>query len=216
MNEVNQQLSFVATTLQRLVRESSNVEVETGIPTSTLVLRMASSSFDKTFVYASGTTLFIEQGSSTVGGAAASLLTNDKVKVSNFSVTKYENPGGLAVVQFDITIEASTTNPQGAVSRSWRSAISRVTAATFDSDLLPNANNNYDIGGSIYSWRNGYFTRGLGIGSSPPSKGIKSAGDIIVTTSTAGLVLTKPDGNCVRITVNNFGNIVTSSPFACP
>jgi len=217
MNEVNEQLSFVSNTLQRLVRESSLIELEAGVTTSTLVLRMTSSSLDKTFVYASSSVLYLEQGSSTIGSVTPVLLTNDKVKVSNFSVTKYENPGGLATVQFDITMEANVTNPQGAVSRVWRSAVARVTAATFDSNLLPNASNIYDIGNSTYRWKSGYFSSGIGVGvSAPLAVGIKSAGDIVITSSTAGLVLTKPDGTCVRITVNSSGNIATSSPFACP
>lgn len=217
VNEVNQQLSFVSNTLQRLVRESSVVEIDAGTATSTLVLRMASSSLDKTFVYASGSTLYLEQGSSTVGAVVSSLLTNDKVKVSDFAVTKYENAGGLAIVQFDITIEASTTNPRGAASRILRTAVSRVTAATFDSNLLPNVNNGYDVGNSTFRWRDGHFARSLGVGTAPPSaSGIKSAGDIVLTTSTVGLVLMKSDGTCVRLTVNSSGNIATSSAFACP
>lgn len=216
VNEVNQQLSFVASTIQKLVRDSSLVENDAGTASTTLVLRMSSSSLDKTFIYASGTAIYLEQGSSTIGGVTPVPLTNDKVNVSNYSVTKYENPGGLAVVQVDLTLDYNTATPQAQVTQSWRSAISRVTAATFDSDILPNSNNTRDIGNAINGWRDAYFARRIGIGAAPVSGfNLKTTGDIGFSTSSAGVVFMAPDGNCFRLTVNSSYKLATSS-VSCP
>src|SRR3989344_336306 len=89
VNEVNAQISFVDKTIQRLVREASLVEMTAGEATTTLKLRMASSTLDPTLVYtdASNTAVYIQEGSST-----AQALTDSNVSVNNFLVTKYENP----------------------------------------------------------------------------------------------------------------------------
>jgi len=220
-NELNQQISFVANTIQRMVRDSSLIENDAGVSSSTLVLRMASSSLDKTRIYwdTTSSAIFMVQGN-----GSPTALTNDKVTVVNFSVTKYDNQGGLAVVQVDLTLSFNTSNPQAKAVRRWQSAISRISAATFDTSILPSGSG-LDIGGVSSQWQKGYFSSdvqiggNLGIGISPSAVStvkVRSAGDIVVTTSTYGLVLTKPDGNCVRITINSSGNIATSSPYVCP
>lgn len=225
-NEVNQQLSFVASTIQKLVRDSSLIDFDAGAATSTLILRMSSSSLDKTFVFASGTVLYLEQGSSTVGVMPAVPLTNDRVVVDNFSVTKYGSGGGLAVVQVDLTLSYNTTKPQAKVARSWRSAVTRVNAATFDSSLLPSAAGNYNVGASGQTWNQGFFsgdvtisgTGKLGVGTSPSSLAttkIKMTGDLGYTTSTYGLILMAPNSTCYRVTVNNAGTLVINST-TCP
>ncbi|MEK7630332.1 MAG: prepilin-type N-terminal cleavage/methylation domain-containing protein [Patescibacteria group bacterium] len=216
-NELNDQLSFVASTIQQLVRQASEIGNDPGVASTTLILRTSSSSLDKTFIYASGTTLYLEQGSASVGLGTAVPLTSEKVSVNNFSITKYENPGGLAVVQVNLTLTSVNANPQNQISRVWQSAIARVTAATFDSGILPNAGNSFDIGGITKEWRNGYFLGTIGIGTSPiAGAGIKSTQDLQITNSAEGLVLTRPDGQCGRITLNASGNLATSSPFTCP
>lgn len=227
INEVNQQLTFVANTVQRLVRESSVVENEAGEASTTLVLRMPSSTLDKTFVFASGTALYLEQGSSTRGTALASPLTNEKVEVSQFTVRHFENPGGLSVVQLDISLSFHATSTRTRATRTWSGAIARISAATFDSSLLPSTGGSLDVGGSGLNWANAYFSGDvtiagdgqLGVGiaaSSLSSTKIKATGDVGFTTSTAGIILVAPDtGICYRVTVDNAGSLVTTAT-TCP
>lgn len=222
-NEVNQQLSFVSATIQRLVKESSVIENEAGISSSTLVLRMASSSRDKSFIYASGTALYLEEGSQAPKTGIALPLTNDKVALKDFLITKYEVPGGLAVVQTDVTLDYQSPNPQARFSKAVHSAIGRVSAATFDSPILPNANNLFDLGSPALQWSNAFFSGNVNIGGitrfgSTITTGFKaiSLGNLGFVTSTVGVVLMAPNGtNCYRLGVSNSGALSTTS-VACP
>jgi type II secretory pathway pseudopilin PulG len=215
INDVNQQLNFVASTIQRLVRDSSLIENDAGVASSTLVLRTSSSSLDKTFIYSSGTAIYMEQGAAIRGGASPIVLTNDKVNVSNFSVTKYENAGGLAVVQVDLSLDYNTSNPQAQVTRSWRSAIARVTAATFDSSVLPNSNGSLDIGNNTKNWNNLYISGKIGVGTDVGTAKIKSNGDIGFTNSSQGLIFVAPNSSCFRVTLNANYQLATTS-VGCP
>ncbi|MBI5732917.1 type II secretion system protein [Candidatus Jorgensenbacteria bacterium] len=154
-NEVNQQLTFAASTIQRLVRESSLIENGVGVSSSTLVLRMKSSGMDPTKVYVSSSMLYIRQGA-----GLPTALTSDKVSVSQFFVTKYENPGNLAVVQVDLTLDYATANPQAKNSQTWRSAISRVSAATFDDNIVPGGSSYYIGQTTGQTWQNVYVGTG--------------------------------------------------------
>lgn len=222
-NEVNQQISFVGTTIQRLVRESSVVENDAGVASSTLRLRTNASSSDPTSVYYDTTTnaIYLKQGSN-----QPVQLTNDKVLVNSFSITKFENPGGMAVVQVDLALSFNTTVDRAKVVKSWRGAISRISAATFDSNLLPNASNALDFGGSGSTWKDGYFAGTvniagkLGVGTLPADLSgmtakIKTTGDIGFTTSAAGVILKSSGGTCFRLGVSNVGALTTATT-TCP
>lgn len=131
VNDVNGQISFVSNVVQQLVQNSSLVNMTDGVTTSTLNLRTASSSQDPTLVYASGTALYLEQGS-----AASVALTNANVNVTNFSVTPYENPGGATVVQMNLSLTYNNPNPASQFAQSMQIAVAKTSAATFDSSLI--------------------------------------------------------------------------------
>lgn len=220
--EVNQQLSFVEATIERLVESSSVVENDSGVPSKTLVLRMASSSLDKTFIYASGTAVYLEEGSAGIGQGVALPITTDKVRVEQFVVTKYESEGGRAIVHADITLAYDTQNPKAAFARTWRGAISRVSAATFDSDLLPNADGTKNIGTSLSRWKDAFFSGkvvisdSLGLGASPSANyKLTSTGNIGFTSAGTGVVLKASNGTCFLLGVSNSGGLTTST-IACP
>jgi len=213
VNEVNQQISFVNNTVQRFIRSASLIEIPTGVSTSTLTLRMASSSRDKTDIYLDSDQkiIYMNQGTSTPVA-----LTDTNVEVQDFSVTKYQNPGGHDTVQVYMTIRYKTENDRSKYRRTARTAVSRVSAATFDANILPNSNNSFDIGNSIQNWRNAYFSGNVGIGETPVAgTSLKVGSDIVVSDSSKGLILTSPGGSCFRIGVDNSGNISTSTA-ACP
>lgn len=160
--EVSQQLEFVLQNIQRYVRESSNIDIPAGTATSTLKLRTKSSSTDPIliFINPSNTAIYIQQGAS-----ASTTLTSNRVTVGNFSVTKYENPSGHATIQLDMTLNYNSaisplfTN----VSQSLSTAIARVSAATFDSDLVPNADNIFSVGQTLNRWKNAFVANSLSI-----------------------------------------------------
>ncbi|MDO8556924.1 MAG: type II secretion system protein [Candidatus Jorgensenbacteria bacterium] len=200
VNEVNQQLSFVSEMIKRSVRESSAISNTAGTASSSISLLMASSSLSPTVFYTNLSVLYMQEGTST-----AVALTNDKVAVNNFSATKYENPGGTAVVQVDLTLDYNTSSTQSKVSQTWRSAIARVSAATFDSSLLPNADGTLNLGASSAKWQDAYFGGTM-----------RSAGDIAFTSSSIGLILESTSSTCARLGVNNALSAITLDPVACP
>lgn len=217
VNEVNQQISFVNATVQRLVQTSSLVENATGTVSNSLTLRMASPALDPTKIYLSNDVVFLQQGNSSPVS-----LTNANVSVDVFSVTKHENPGGPAVVQIDLSLSYNSSNPQAQVTRTARTAVTRISAATFDSSVVPNSNGAWDVGTQSNKWKDGYFSGNVtvdgkaGIGTSPSGSAIiKSSGDIGFSASGIGLILKAPGGTCYRLGINNGGSFATSVA-TCP
>ncbi len=213
VNEVNDQISFVNNTIQRLVRSASLVDMTAGSATTTLTLRMASSTLDPTKIYAdaSGTAIYLQEGAST-----AVALTDSKVKIVSFLATKFENPGGPTIVQIDLAMEYNTVSVQAKAARSLKTAITKISAATFDSGIFPNTNNTYDIGSAAYYWKDVYVQGGVGLGTAPVSAvKMKSNGDIGFASSSAGIIFVAPGGSCFKLYLNNSGNVVTSTA-TCP
>ncbi len=211
LNEINSQMSFVNDTIGQLVRASSQVDMESGTATSTLTLRMASSALDPTLVYLEGDTIYLKEGAT-----APLTLTTAPLAVDGFSVTKYEGDGGYAFVRFDVAVHYAAQGEGGTFYRTLQSAVSRASAATFDSSVLPNTTGSYDIGNATKQWQNGYFSGGIGIGTSPvAAAGLKTTKDISFSNSSAGAIFTSPGGTCYRLTIGNGGVLATSS-VACP
>lgn len=228
MNNVSQQVTFVANTIQRLVRQSSLIQNPSGVASTTLSLRMSSSTQDQTYIYtdASSTAIYLKTVDASGTASTTFALTDDAVTVGNFTVTKFEVPGGSAVVQVDLTLNYNTGVPRAKVARTWRGAISRVSAATFDSSLVPNAAGTFDLGGSSAAWNNGFFagnvniTGKLGIGTTPTdltgtAVAAKVVGELGFATSSNGITLVSPGGACFHVGINNSGNITTSTA-TCP
>lgn len=159
-NEVNQQISSINNTIQRLVKESSLVENDAGVSSPTLTLRMPEGTRlgnDPTKIFLENNVIYLQQGPQT---ASKIPLTNSNVKVENFSVIKYQNTGGPAVVQVDLSISYNSANPQSQILRTARTAITRISAATFDSSVLPNGTN-LTLGQSATpTWERIYLNRG--------------------------------------------------------
>ncbi len=217
VGEVNRQIGFIGDTLKRMVQNSSLVDMTFGTPTSTLRLRMSTSTDDPTLMYLSGTTVYLQQGS-----ANPVALTNSDVTVDNFLVTPYQNPGGTTIVQLDLSMTYNATNPAARLTRSLETSVARVSAAQFDSSVYPSSGGTLDLGTATYKWRNGYLsgtfsvdgqtTLGTGVAGATV---LKSYGNIGFSTSTYGIVFVTPSGSCLLMTMTNAGAIATSS-VACP
>ncbi len=233
VNEVNGQIAFVSNTIQRLVRESSLIANNDGVASTTLVLRRSSSALDTTkiFVDSGMTAIYLQEIDQNGVTSTTVPLTSDKVKVTNFSATKYQTPGGAAIAQVDFTLDYNTVNPAARISRSWRGAITRVSAATFDSGLIPTSDGTLNLGSAVTKWNNGYFSNDVSIKNGnlivgtplviplPTTVRVFSAGDVGFATSTRGIILWTPDGTkCFRIGVSNTGALTTTTLIgpACP
>ncbi len=218
IGEVNQQLSFVSDTIKRLVQTSSLVDMPGGVASSTLSLRMASTSLDTTLVYASGSVLYIEERDDS-GVSVVTPLTDSNVTVDSFSATKYENPTGFAVVGLELTLSYNTTQTKSKATRSFQTAIGRISAAEFDSSVYPNIDASHDLGTALKKWKDIYLSGVLGIGVTSFSSGYKivvSGGDIATKDAGKGFVAKTPDGTaCYRIGILNTG-AVTSTAVSCP
>ncbi|MBI5147972.1 MAG: prepilin-type N-terminal cleavage/methylation domain-containing protein [Parcubacteria group bacterium] len=145
--EVVQQANFVMQTVQRLVRESSLIEMTAGGSETVLKLRMKDAAVDPILISSDGIAVYLKQGA-----GATTTLTDSQVKVDELFFRKYQNPGAHDGVTVDLSLSYNTENPQQMASRTLRSVIARVSAATFDTDLLPNADGTLNIGLSNPRW----------------------------------------------------------------
>lgn len=184
-DEIASQLNFAMTTINRLVRESSNIEMATSTATTTLKLRMANSALDPTCIMLSGGALKLAQGPDPFQeqncSATTTDLTTNKVVVDSVSFQKLEFPGGHDQVQVNLQLSNLATGASK-ISRALRSGVSRASAATFDSDLLPNNDATYEVGSIISGgkrWKNAGF-----------SGTVTVAGNIGIGTLTVGDKLT--------------------------
>lgn len=211
-HEVEQQISFAGDTVRRLIQKSSLIDIDPGIATTTLRIRAASSSADTILVYASATRIYLEERPIS-GSIRITPLTDDIVEVDSFYVTKYENPGGFAVVQIDIAMSSAGTNPLSQVSRTLQTAVTRISAATFDSDLNPNTGDSLNLGAVGTKWNNAYFSGTVQVGDN--IKLIGSTGNLYTATAGNGLIVKDAtNGNCYKIYTTS--SVLTTSQVSCP
>jgi type II secretory pathway pseudopilin PulG len=198
-DEVTSQLSFTMQTIQRLIRESSNIEINSGITTTTIKLRMADAAKDPTCIFLDNGVIKLAEGPASPESPNCttdfSNLTSDKVVVNTLNFVKLVQPSGHDTVSIELTMSYNSQNPKSQVQRTLQSAIARVSAATFDSNLLPGSGSSYDFGYSATRWRNGFFS-----------------GDLTVD---GGIILKSPDQSCHKIIVDNLGGLSTTG-VSCP
>lgn len=216
LNNLTQEFNFVSSVIERLVKNSSLIENQVGIETTTLILRMSKLEKDPTIIYYDKNTkkIYLKEGNN-----ESISLISDKVIVKDFKIVKFENPGSKSFVEINLTLENNIDNPNLKFSQTMQTAIGRISAATFDSSLVPNSPGLYDIGASGYTWKDAYFSGQVGIGTVSIGSGVKlgiSGGNFYLKDAGGGIILKTPDGNnCYKISITNSG-IVTSSLVACP
>jgi prepilin-type N-terminal cleavage/methylation domain-containing protein len=211
--EVTSQLNFVTQTIQRLVRESSNIEIEAGTSTTTLKLRMADAAKDPTCITFASSSIRLAQGPDATNAelctSNATDLTNSKVVVDSLNFKKFTQYPGHDTVSFDIAMTYNSGDPAAQIQRTLQSAVARVSAATFDSNVIP-GDTSFTIGQVGSEWQNiiaadgdaanPSYTFGNSLGL-----GLFRSGADILGISTAG---------AQRLTIDASGNvgIGTSTP----
>ncbi|MEK7657687.1 MAG: peptidase G2 autoproteolytic cleavage domain-containing protein [Patescibacteria group bacterium] len=229
--EATSQLNFVMQTIGRLVRESSNIEMATSTATSTLKLRMKdsaglSANRDPIVIWLDEPSKLIKMSEGTGTYQRISDLTDNKIIADKLLFTKFSQYPGHDTVSIDIQLTYNSTNPNSRITRALQSAIARVSAATFDSPLLPGSDNTYDLGYSPNTrWRNAAFsgdlivTGNIGIGTTAPSAKMEISGNsdatqfIVRANSTQSntnplIKLLKSDGtNLISIHSDDISNL---------
>lgn len=207
--EVNQQLNFILSTLQRLVRDSSLIDITVNVPTNSLKLRMHDPTKDPTIITLSNNRISIQEGGNPPSYLTASSVTADKL--SFLKISKFPGHDSL---QADITLSYNTQNPQQQFSKSITLGVARVSAATFDSDIVPGADNTYSVGLSSNRWQdlnlagnltvagNGTISGNLGVGNANPVAKL----DVIGEVKFSGV---SGDGNGKAVCVKSDGTLGT-------
>ena len=183
-SEVTRQSQLLLDTIQYYVQTASLVETPADTATSTLKLRMASSTIDPTYIYLSGNTAYLQQ----TDGAGAQPLTSNKVSISNLTFTKRANSPGHDSVSVGFTIAYSSPTAQQTFLQNLNISVARVGAATFDSNITPATNKTYTIGSVAQDWKSInntiYFSgSNVGIGISTPAQSLEINGGLRLNTS---------------------------------
>ena len=210
--EVDNQISFLAKIVQDRVRNSSLIDIPLGVSTTTLKLRMPSAALDPTILFSSGSLAYVKEGVS-----EPVVISVPKVLIDDFSFTTVSYGRGSSGVRVNIAVSYDTTNPGAKARRTTQSVVARISAASFDSNLLP-IGGSLNVGGLGSEWQNGYFSGGIGIGAALPSTParLKISGDIVFSDSVSGVIFKTPAGNCFRLTMDNDLRLATTSLATCP
>ena len=220
-SEVNQQSQFLLQQIQYYIERSSLVELAQDVVTSTLKLRMPSAAEDPTWIYLSSNTVYLRQATAT-----AQALTSSKVNVAALNFTNRSNAPAHDSVNVSFTVANNTSNLQQQFSETLSTSIARVSAATFDSNVVPSSTATYKLGvsGNIWSSVNDLINFsgsnvGVNLGAGNPSQTFEvgnsaGGGDIYVSGAGRGIILKSPGGTCVKLTYTNNGQLATSS-FTC-
>ena len=184
-NDVNQQSDFILATVQRLVEQASHIEGTAGVEATSVTLRMPSASEDPTRLYVSGGIVYLE-----VAGGQAQALTTDQVAVTDAAFVKRSNAGGKDGLAMSMTVSNNTGSSTRAVARLLDVFVSRVSAATFDADVVPSTGNTYKLGVNAQPWQSinelMYFSSGnVGVGVSSPASKLEVNGGVRLNTGTS-------------------------------
>jgi len=215
-SEVSGQMTFVLQRIQQLVSESSNIDITAGVTTSTIKLRMQDAAKDPTCIYLSDGIIKIAEGPDATYAqncnlSAATDLTNSKVIVNTFDAKKLTQYPGHDTLSLDMTMTYNGTTADSQIQRSLSSAIARVSAATFDADVLPGSSLTYNLGQNTLPWQNVYMKDGTA--SSPSYTFANNTGTgFSKDTSTSSLVISTAGVERMRITAAGNVGIGTTAP----
>ena len=182
--DVSEQSQFLLQAIQYYVERSSVIDLATDATTSTLKLRMAASSTDPTYLYLSAGTVYLKQ----TDGGTPQPLTSSRITVSDLAFTKRAHMYAHDSVSISFTASYNTQSAIQQFSQSIDTAISRVSAATFDSNLVPSTTATYDVGVTSQVWRSVnnviYFSgSNVGVGVSNPGQTFEVNGGMRINTT---------------------------------
>lgn len=206
--ETTGQLNFTMQTISRLVKESSNIDIVSSAATSTLRLRMKDSAGsatdrDPVVIWLDEPSKIIKMSGGTGFYQRTSNLTDEKVIVDKLEFTKFSQYPGHDTISVDIQFTYNSNNQNSRITRALQSAIARVSAATFDSDILPGSAYTFSIGQSGSAWQRIFMADGLPASpsytfSNNPTTGIFASSTNALGFSTAGIN---------RMIITNTGNV---------
>lgn len=170
--EVTRQLQFVTQTIQYAIRDASIIDgayegstgdsvTANGTPCVTfcsIKLLVADNTKSPTIISSDVAGVYIKEGAS-----QRVALTSPSVKINSLEFNKIDTPGGIATVTVDLALVYDGGSPELTIAKALSSAIAHVSAATFDSDLLPDTDGGRSIGGSSLKWRDITLSGGLTI-----------------------------------------------------
>jgi type II secretory pathway pseudopilin PulG len=223
-SEVNGQSQFLLQQVQYYVERASLIDMAQDTPAGTLKVYLGVNSQDPTYLTLSSGTVYLQQ---TATGSLQA-LTSPRVTVSSLTFTRHANPPGHDSVGVAFTMAYNTTNPKLIFSQMLQTSIARVSAATFDSNLIPSSTATYNIGVSGQTWSSinqviNFSGANVGIGVTPSlatfevgSGNIRAdTGDVVVASNASGLILKDSSNVCWRLRVATSGVLSTAS-VGCP
>jgi hypothetical protein len=106
ITEVNQQGSFVVTTIASLVRNGSTIVTPgSGVSSSTLTITSTDGAVNPALVYASGTTLFIKEGA-----LLPVALTNRRVRITNLIFENISSSTTDKIIRTTFTLDGGSNS----------------------------------------------------------------------------------------------------------
>ncbi|MDD5099240.1 MAG: type II secretion system protein [Candidatus Colwellbacteria bacterium] len=164
--EVTRQLQFITQRIQYAIRDASIVDsvYEGSNPANpcstycTVKLRVSDPDLDPTIISSDVNGVYITEGSN-----PRVTITSPNVKITSLVFNKVGNPGGLSTVTMDVAIRFNNADPVLQIAKTLSSAIAHVSAATFDTDLLPDSTETRSIGGSSLKWKDLILSDGITI-----------------------------------------------------
>jgi prepilin-type N-terminal cleavage/methylation domain-containing protein len=182
--EVNGQSQFLLQELQYYIGQSSLIDMPSDTPTTTLKLRMPMAAQDPTLITLSSGTLYLQQAN-----GALQPLSSSKVVISNLSFTKRSNAPAHDSVSISFTVAYNTSNIGQLWSEMLQTSIARVSAASFDSNVVPSSTATYSLGvaGQVWNSINGmiYFIGnnvGIGPSNSNPKQTLDVSGGVRINS----------------------------------
>ena len=146
--EVSEQSQFLLQQIQYYIEKSSLIDIPQDTPTSTLKLWTGVDAQDPTYITLTSGVVYLQQ---TATGTPQA-LTSNKVTVSNLTFTRRANAPSHDSVNVSFTLAYNTSNIQQAFSQMLQTSIARVSAATFDSNIIPSSTASYNLGTSALTW----------------------------------------------------------------
>jgi type II secretory pathway component PulJ len=225
--QVNGESQFLLTQIEYYVEHSSLIDMSQDSQTSTLKLWTGADANDPTYIYLSAGTVYLKQ----TNGGTPQALTTSRVNVTSLAFTKHSNTPSHDSVSVSFSMVNNSPNMTQYFGQSLQFAIARVSAATFDSNVVPSSTAGaYSLGtvGQYWNPINGiinfvgtkvYFTGNVGVNmASQPTQAFQVAGGDVYISGTGcsgtgcGLILKAINGTtCARIILTNGGQISTSS-----